>query len=93
MSKKIRLRALALAGLSSYAVGIESIVVGVGGAIYLSLPNNKYDLPVDVVLQIDLIILTVFLTMAVVLFYIGNYCSRKVNEIELAEWRSENEQA
>ena len=91
MSKKIRIRALELAVLSSYAVGIESIIVGVGGVIYLSLSNNKYDLPVDVALQIDLIILTIYLTMAFVLFYIGSYCSKKVNKIKFAEWRAENE--
>jgi len=93
MSKRIRLNALVFARFFSYAVGIESIIVGVGGAIYLSLTNNKYELPVDVVLQIDLIILTIFLTMAFVLFYIGNYCSRKVNEIEFAERMAKNEQA
>ena len=93
MSKKIRLRALELASLLSYVVGIESIIVGVAAIIYLSLSGNKYSLPVGLALLIDLNILAIYLTMAFVLFYIGNYCSRKVDEIKFSEWKVKNEQA
>ena len=93
MSKKIRLRALELASLLSYVVGIESIIVGVAAIIYLSLRSNTYDLPGGLVILTDLIVLTIYLAMAFVLFYIGNYCSRKIDEIKFSEWKVKNEQA
>ena len=92
MSKKNRLWALEFVRFFSYALGIESMSVGVGAVIYLSLTSDKYGLAVGILLQVNLFILIISLTMTLVLFYIGNYCHRKADEIEFAEWKAKNEQ-
>ena len=42
MSKKNRLWALEFVRFISYALGIESMSVGVGAVIYLSLTSDKF---------------------------------------------------